>query len=257
MTAFTFGENWLRYSRLIDEPRIEEAMRSIQQLLGRPSLEQWSVLDVGSGSGLFAIACVRLGARRVLAIDRDENSVAAARQNVTRFLTADGSIRVDARCDDILEPHIGPERFDVVYAWGSLHHTGAMWRAIENASNFCRRDGYFVLAIYNRTWSSPWWLRIKHLYHNAPQPFRGLMVAVLTTARALARAAQLKDPFATGRGMNVRYDAIDWLGGLPYECATAQEVTAFMRSHRFTVERQVLTRRLGCNEFVFKQAGTN
>ena len=39
------------------------------------------VLDVGTGSGILAIAAVRLGAERVLALDIDPQAVKAARQN--------------------------------------------------------------------------------------------------------------------------------------------------------------------------------
>ncbi len=41
-----------------------------------------SVLDMGTGTGILAMAAARLGATTVLAVDNDENAVIAARRNV-------------------------------------------------------------------------------------------------------------------------------------------------------------------------------
>lgn len=44
----------------------------------------WSALDVGTGSGILAIAAVKLGAARVDAFDYDERAIPAARANIRR-----------------------------------------------------------------------------------------------------------------------------------------------------------------------------
>ncbi|MCS7178070.1 MAG: 50S ribosomal protein L11 methyltransferase [Anaerolineae bacterium] len=47
------------------------------------------VLDLGTGSGILAIAAAKLGARRVLALDTDPQAVAVARENIRRNGVAD------------------------------------------------------------------------------------------------------------------------------------------------------------------------
>jgi 2-polyprenyl-6-hydroxyphenyl methylase/3-demethylubiquinone-9 3-methyltransferase len=54
--------------------------------------------------------------------------------------------------------------------------------------------------------------------------------------------------------MTLWYDAIDWLGGLPYEYATREAIVAFLSPRGFTLERCIPTRRSGCNEFVFRRS---
>jgi 2-polyprenyl-6-hydroxyphenyl methylase/3-demethylubiquinone-9 3-methyltransferase len=39
------------------------------------------------------------------------------------------------------------------------------------------------------------------------------------------------------RGMDVYHDIIDWLGGLPYEVASSEEVSSFMEGRGFILEK--------------------
>lgn len=68
------------------------------------------VLDLGTGSGILAIAAAKLGAGRVLALDTDPQAVTVARENVRRNGVAD-RVRV---AQGSLAQAIG--RFDVVVA---------------------------------------------------------------------------------------------------------------------------------------------
>ena len=107
--------------------------------------------------------------------------------------------------------------------------TGSMWQAVQNAAERVREGGLFALAIYNDTWTSPLWHRTKRLYHHSPRWIRTGMVGALAGVRAAARVVRLRRPFRVDRGMSVWYDAVDWLGGLPYKYATSEAVETFLK----------------------------
>ncbi len=70
-----------------------------------------AVCDVGTGSGILAIAAVKLGAGRMVATDNDELAIRVARENAGVNAVAD---RIDFRVADLLAGVDGP--FDLVLA---------------------------------------------------------------------------------------------------------------------------------------------
>jgi len=126
---FRFGENWKHFLGSLNETRIAEAEKSLKEMLQAEKLSGKSFLDVGSGSGLFSLAAKRLGAR-VHSFDYDPESVACTMELRRRYFDEDsdwtieeGSV-LDANYIDALG------KFDIVYSWGVLHHTGQMWQAL-------------------------------------------------------------------------------------------------------------------------------
>src|SRR5262245_27560064 len=74
--SFSFGSNWLKFLADFDEATLVEAERSLVQFTKLARLDGHDFLDLGSGSGLSSLAAIRLGARRVVSVDIDPNSVA-------------------------------------------------------------------------------------------------------------------------------------------------------------------------------------
>jgi ribosomal protein L11 methyltransferase len=82
-------------------------------LLQAESVVGASVLDVGTGSGVLALAAWRLGATRVLGIDLDADAVAAARENLA-LNGAAGLIDLEVR--ELLADVSEARAFDVITA---------------------------------------------------------------------------------------------------------------------------------------------
>jgi ribosomal protein L11 methyltransferase len=103
--------------------------------LQRVPLEGLRVIDVGTGSGVLAIAAARLGASRVIAVDHDRDALEAARANVAR-----NGVRVDLRLARLEQ--IGSLRADVVVA----NLTGAVLQAQAAALARLARGGTLILS---------------------------------------------------------------------------------------------------------------
>ena len=258
--VFGFGANWARFLTSLSDKQIERATHAVSALVGRDLRDQ-TFLDIGSGSGLSSLAARRLGAR-VYSFDYDPQSVACTQELRRRFFPDDAAWTV-AQGSVLDEPFLAAlGQFDVVYSWGVLHHTGHMWVAIENAARLVRPGGLFIIGIYNFRGGrrgTATWTRLKRWYCKAP---RWQQVAWESTYMAwdlVSMAAVGRNPISmirqyhAERGMSWRHDAIDWLGGYPYEAATPGEILEFVRrKFNFALIKQNINPHLGVSEFVFE-----
>jgi 2-polyprenyl-6-hydroxyphenyl methylase/3-demethylubiquinone-9 3-methyltransferase len=264
---FEFGENWKRFLAVLDEERIAEAERSLRTMLEKESLEGRTFLDVGSGSGLFSLAARRLGAR-VTSFDYDPKSVACTRELKRRFFADDEDswkIEEGSVLDTGYLATLG--QFDIVYSWGVLHHTGNMWKALENVAPLVKPDGQLFIAIYNdQGGASARWSAVKKMYNRAAAPLKPLIVVGIASwweARAAAiRLAQGRNPLPFSdwarrkheRGMSPWHDFVDWVGGYPFEVSKPERMLDFFRSRGFTLDRLVTCGSgHGCNEYVLRR----
>lgn len=260
-TQFDFGSNWADFSaNALTPERADQAKLAFQNLLAGIELEGADFLDIGFGQGLSLLSAVELGAH---AVGCDINPLCArVLQQNSRFFpqasTKDipliiGSILDAETQEKVLAENAGG--YDIVHAWGVLHHTGDMKRAISIAAGLVGKRGHLVISIYNRHWSSPAWKWIKRLYCASHPVVQRLLVGVLYPAIWIAKlAATRRSPGRKERGMDFYYDVVDWVGGFPYEYATAEEVIVIARTLGFEHVRGRQARvPTGCNEFVFRK----
>ncbi|MEU5381595.1 MULTISPECIES: class I SAM-dependent methyltransferase [unclassified Streptomyces] len=260
---FAFGQNWLRFGQLINEERVALARKSLESALRITDLTGRTFLDVGCGSGLFSLAALRMGAR-VRSFDYDPDSVKAA-EEVRREFAPDSewSISRGSILDASFVKELG--RADIVYSWGVLHHTGALWGAMEAACGLVAPGGTLYVSIYNdQGVESRLWTSVKRRYNMSGTVGRRLLLtgsrlylykhypvrAALEVAKRMRGTSS--GPARRARGMSRKHDLVDWVGGYPFEVATPEEVFTFCRERGFEL-RHLKTCKggLGCNEFVF------
>jgi 2-polyprenyl-3-methyl-5-hydroxy-6-metoxy-1,4-benzoquinol methylase len=249
---YEFGENWARFLRHLTDERISDAERSLTAWLGEDSLRGRRFLDAGSGSGLFSLAARRLGAT-VHSFDYDPVSVRCTQQLRERYFPDDPQWTVErgsALDRDYLQS-LG--RFDVVYSWGVLHHTGSMWEALEAVRGSVADGGRLFISLYNdQGWISRYWTLIKSSYnrHRWSRPLIAAAHAPYLAARWVSQ--RIRGAGRNQRGMRLRDDFFDWLGGYPFEVAAPDAVAGFYRRRGMTLERvHTCGRRHGCNEYLF------
>jgi 2-polyprenyl-3-methyl-5-hydroxy-6-metoxy-1,4-benzoquinol methylase len=262
---FSFGENWSHYAEKIDEARIEEAEKSLIRLVGRENIEGKTFLDIGCGSGLFSLAAVRLGAKKLLAVDLDPQSVETTRKTLSRY--APGG-NWDVQNISVFNLNADKQGvFDVVYSWGVLHHTGAMYQAITKASTMVAPGGMISLALYGKTPFCGMWRIEKRIYSKSPKWVQKVIEAfyiMLVRIRLALKGESLKqrrEKYWKQRGMDTYHDMRDWLGGYPYESISPDEAMSFMRGLGFDQVRSFTEPCIGllgagCDEYSFTRTAT-
>lgn len=237
---FGFGANWTDYiKKHFSEERLAIAQAHLLRFMKMPSLTGKSFLDIGCGSGLHSLSAWRAGARPVFSFDYDPQSVAAT--TMLRKLAGDppewtvvrGSVLDKAFIDGI-------PRADVVYSWGVLHHTGAMWSAVANAASRLHDDSLFYIALYaTEAFLDPTpaqWLEVKRAYNRASLITKRWMDwkyawnhAIRDHLRAGKNPLTFIRAHKKARGMSYWHDVRDWLGGYPMEFAGNRETEQFCR----------------------------
>jgi SAM-dependent methyltransferase len=262
--TFSFGRNWQKYLSRLDDTRLAHAQESLVESLGVPDLSGLTFIDAGCGSGIFSLSALRLGALRVTSVDIDPGSIECARRlreretDKDRWVIRQGSL-LRPEFIDALEPA------DVVYSWGVLHHTGAMWTAIDHSMRLVKPGGRLCLALYREPRRVKAHLALKRSYNQLPSAIRpilcGLYYGMLVARNSFAgRATPIRYVTEYGRnsrGMSLWRDVEDWLGGLPCEFATPEGVESFASDHGFDLEGTVIAPPGANSEYLLRAPGAN
>jgi 2-polyprenyl-3-methyl-5-hydroxy-6-metoxy-1,4-benzoquinol methylase len=258
---FEFGKNWQNYLTTLTGEKIDFAQKSLAELLPAEKLKGATFFDIGCGSGLHSLCALQMQVGELLAMDFDPDSVRATTGLLQKFWQGTNYKVFEG---NILKLNLD-KKFDVVYSWGVLHHTGAMWDAIRAASQFVKPDGTFVIAIYQKTYFCGVWKILKRIYNGSGPASRKLMENIYEGLKKMKLRLQGHNPteyiaaYNRQRGMNWSHDIVDWLGGHPYESATPEEIIQFVESLGFKFQfGRRMNKKMpigffgsGCGEFVF------
>lgn len=261
---FAFGRNWARFIEGLGESQVARARRALAEMLDvdpdrDDALAGRSFLDLGCGSGLTSLVARQMGAQ-VLSLDFDPEAVACARELRRRYRPEDlagGTGWRIAQGSALDEEHLEAlGQFDIVCSWGVLHHTGAMWEAIDLCSRRVAPGGRLFIAIYNdQGLLSRVWRRIKRIYNRWPLLRWPLMLAFAPYYVGLRWLVQRIRGRREARGMTLWTDLRDWLGGWPFEVARPEEVNTFLQARGYVPEKTITVgSRQGCNEFLLRRA---
>jgi len=262
---FQFGNNWVNYLDKLNTEDIEMAKFSMYKFLDEEELKNSTFLDIGSGSGLHSLVASMAGAK-VYSFDFDLDSYNATLSLKEKYLPLNENwvVNQGSILDSLFLKNL--PKFNIVYSWGVLHHTGEMWNSINNAIELVDNKGYFFIAIYNNQgWKSKFWWHVKFIYNKLPKltkkPF-AIFLGIIFNLINIIKYTILLKPYTAikpllnykhGRGMKISNDIIDWIGGFPYEYATLNKLNIYFNLKGFEIVKFKEANSLGCHEILYKK----
>lgn len=156
-TLDSFDYQWRRLAKgdaMLSDPWFLENVDRVlvEQLLciDRPWFPGKQVLDAGCGLGRWTIGLLRLGCR-VLAVDASPAALDQLNHQARRLVPeAISENRLETRQVDLLDlpADLAARRFDLVFSFGVLHHTGDTHRALANVASLVDNEGVLFLYLY-------------------------------------------------------------------------------------------------------------
>lgn len=128
-------------------PEYEESEKHWKLFYSEEEVKDKTVLDAGCGTGIFSIIFANAGASKVTGIDISPGSLNTAQGLKEKFNLNNAEFIQQ----DMLKLPYPDEAFDIVWAWGTVHHTTDPFGAVSELLRVLKRGGSILLAVYTRT----------------------------------------------------------------------------------------------------------
>lgn len=128
-------------------PEYQPSKNHLAMFFKDKEIKDKEILDCGCGTGIFAIIFAALGAKEVTGLDISPGSLATGLK-LKKMLGLENIKFVEG---DMLQLPYEDETFDIIWAWGSVHHTENPLKAIFEIDRILKKHGKLLLALYKKT----------------------------------------------------------------------------------------------------------
>lgn len=128
-------------------PEFDASKKHLEIFFNREEVEGKRIMDCGCGTGIFSIILASMGAEKVTGLDISQGSLETGRSLKEKINLGN----VEFVQGDMLQLPYDDEYFDIVWAWGSAHHTENPMKAIDEIDRVTKKDGQLLLALYKKT----------------------------------------------------------------------------------------------------------
>lgn len=123
-------ESGVTYNDFVEQPAIKAA---ISTLKGK------SVLDLGCGSGHFAMYCIENGAANVLGVDISRNMIKMAKQKNKHK-------KIEYVCMPIEDLELQDQKFDLIISSLAVHYIKDYSNLVKKVSSLLKENGEFIFS---------------------------------------------------------------------------------------------------------------
>jgi ubiquinone/menaquinone biosynthesis C-methylase UbiE len=213
-------------------PNIDACRRHVEMFFREGEIMDALVLDAGCGTAVFSCVFAEKGARDVVALDLTERSLIEAKMRADRL--QGGKVHL-VRATILCLP-FADKTFDMVWAWGAVHHTDRPYDSLAEICRMVKTGGVLFLAVYLRTRLT--WLHeairrsLVLLPHQAHGPAATLLALIAAPVVALFKKRE-----KSRKGETLQALVHDFYFTPVRHYTNPDDVTRFLRCRGFEVER--------------------